>query len=734
MNIKILRLILPLSAVFLLGLGGSEEIVKKSEEQCPVPVPSAFPQPETRCFFNDSDKTELEAAITKNSINGAEVITSTYEGGLFGPTLLVPRGGTIKLSLKNNLPENPENQRTGPTGAFPHNPYTTNFHTHGLSVTPKGISDNVLRLMEPGTDSPVEVFIPDIHACGTMWYHPHKHGSVSFQFFGGMAGFLIIKDSGCPLDNIPEIKAAKDILMGFDVIRVDKTNREVPFVNQDAVQFSSSSGESLWKFFRDESDFYMLTNGVSNPTLNLRPGEVVRLRLLNAASGETLVIGLEEHQLNVIAQDGLNFSEVTPVNDYVMGAGNRVDVMVKAGAAGTYQLQALDPTTARSISSIAGVDPAARNARIGTDFPTPTYPFTLATIEVSGEPVNMQLPSGPLPPPGGLPDIATMKSVTPAKTRNISFEICSPGTQGALNPALNNLCTFYFDQYDAAYWGGIEFKNLLMMRDADDVGPAFKKEGLFTAGAPLFVGDEAMVAGTFEEWTILNRTPSDHPFHIHQNPFLVTHINGVELTKPEWRDTILVPAASNTKDPVATAGSITYRTHLDPISVGDFVAHCHILTHEDVGMMQEMQIAPGPDVSQTLNATEFQTGDTMSVGVSVNHNVHQPTEFYMGGLLPDGNTLFFVTALDPITMAAGQLDDPRTFRPLVKPADVIPAGDKSYLPNLLPYTFIGIEPVGNYQVFTGLSRPDAFKDGNINHGDFISLDIKTVTFEGSVKQ
>ena len=144
-----------------------------------------------------------------------------------------------------------------------------------------------------------------------------------------------------------------------------------------------------------------------------------------------------------------------------------------------------------------------------------------------------------------------------------------------------------------------------MMRDADDTGTPsadpdvpflFEKEGLFTSDFPLFVGDEAMVAGTFEQWTVLNRTPSDHPFHIHQNPFLLTHINGIELDQPEWRDTILVPAAdtSGGGNIVDNAGSITYRTWFDPITFGSFVMHCHILTHEDIGMMQELEIVEAP--------------------------------------------------------------------------------------------------------------------------------------------
>lgn len=112
-----------------------------------------------------------------------------------------------------------------------------------------------------------------------------------------------------------------------------------------------------------------------------------------------------------------------------------------------------------------------------------------------------------------------------------------------------------------------------------------------------------MIAGTYEEWTVLNRSFSDHPFHIHQNHFLLTKINGKPLATPEWHDTVIVPGSQpqptgfppsiniNT-NPI---GSITFRIYFNPVTVGCFVAHCHVLTHEDLGMMQRMDILPGPN-------------------------------------------------------------------------------------------------------------------------------------------
>lgn len=136
----------------------------------------------------------------------ASIETPTYNGTLIGPTLKVKPGDTIKIDLVNDFPPNLTVQRMG---GFPHDPFTTNFHTHGLTVSPQGISDNIYRLMEPGTISPIEIDIPSDHQCGTFWYHPHKHGSVSFQFFGGMSGFLIIEGCEGGLENVPEIADAQ---------------------------------------------------------------------------------------------------------------------------------------------------------------------------------------------------------------------------------------------------------------------------------------------------------------------------------------------------------------------------------------------------------------------------------------------------------------------------------------------------------------------------------------------
>lgn len=534
----------------------------------------------------------LECGLATNPLGGGTVVTPTFNRRLIGPTLRIRPGDTFDIEVCNRFPVNPAGQRAGPTGAFPHDRFTTNLHTHGLTTHPEGISDNVLRRMEPGTRNAVRVCIPPYHPSGTMWYHPHKHGSVTWQLMGGMAGFLIVEGGPGTLDAVPEIAAARDYVMGFAGIRVDAQG-QVPWVDTAATAFAGGS-KGLWDTFTGTT-LHATTNGRVNPTLFMRPGEVQRWRFLNAFAGESLALTLDQHALRVISLDGLtmpNMITLLPGTPCVLGAGNRADVLVKAGLPGVYVLRAIDPALGSYSITPQGIEPAPRRARIGGTIPTPAWPLSLATIVVTGVPQPMSLPKGPLPVADDL-RTPCMMATRPTVSRRVEFDICPNPPQPIASPYTLATCTEYRTRYGAAYWGGTVFNNLLMMLDADDHG-IWEKEGLFDHDKPLFSypGDTPMFGGALEEWTVINRTPSDHPFHIHVNPFLVTHINGVVLPVPEWRDTILVPAQTTTGTTTVN-GSVTFRTHYDPNYLGTFVMHCHILTHEDVGMMQALEVVEG---------------------------------------------------------------------------------------------------------------------------------------------
>jgi len=161
------------------------------QEQTTDQTTPGFAQPAIRRSAQGTLRTTLHTRIAPNTLvdqfsgETRHVRTPTYDGTIPGPTLVVNPGDTLSIELVNDLPSNPKGQRGG---FFPQDQYTINLHTHGLTVSPLGISDNILRRMEPGTTNQVEVHIPRDHPSGTYWYHPHVHGTVTFQFFAGRPG------------------------------------------------------------------------------------------------------------------------------------------------------------------------------------------------------------------------------------------------------------------------------------------------------------------------------------------------------------------------------------------------------------------------------------------------------------------------------------------------------------------------------------------------------------------
>ena len=97
-------------------------------------------------------------------------------------------------------------------------------------------------------------------------------------------------------------------------------------------------------------------------------------------------------------------------------------------------------------------------------------------------------------------------------------------------------------------------------------------------------------AGTVEAWHVVNVTEEIHDFHIHQLHFLVQKINGVPLAHPYWADSVVIPH----RFPVgirSVPGTIDLLMDFrSPLIKGEFVFHCHILDHEDQGMMAKIEV------------------------------------------------------------------------------------------------------------------------------------------------
>ena len=458
----------------------------------PGPVPPAFVQPSVlKSAFGVLNAT-LTTQFATHQVGATSFTARSYNGTLGGPTLRVRPGDTLRVLVDNQLPPNPDGVPANPN--TPHQNNTTNLHVHGMHVSPQGNSDNVFVEIPPAGNFQYEYQIPANHPPGTMWYHPHKHGSSSVQLFSGMAGALIVEGG---IDAIPEIAAARDLVYLITELNIDGTGQVPDFTTSGAF---SMAGRQF------------LINGEVLPTLQAFSGEVIRLRIINATVRTTLPISVVGHTLNIISLDGIALPAVRQAASISLPAAGRADVLIRCGAPGDYDVLKL-------LDNSQNADPQ----------------LNLGLLRVLNTTVSMDLPTTLLPQP--YPNISAGELNQPL--RMITFEQNSPQLPP---PGFNNFTI-----------NNVHFDSLVV--------------------------NQTVQLGAVEEWLLTNNSPNTHPFHIHINPFEVIEVNGVPLPTSEWHDTFNIPKM----------GSIRIRHRFEDFT-GMFVFHCHILVHEDLGMMQVVNI------------------------------------------------------------------------------------------------------------------------------------------------
>jgi FtsP/CotA-like multicopper oxidase with cupredoxin domain len=458
-------------------------------------VPGDLEEPEVWASADGELRGELRLAYAFQDIGGYSLHLRGYNGTIPGPTLRVKPGDRLALTLTNALPPNPDPMPENHN--LPHHFNTTNFHSHGLHVSPQGESDNVFRAMEPGGQYDIVIDIPADHPAGTFWYHPHHHGAVDAQLSSGCFGALIVDGD---FADVPEIAAVRERVLMVSEVLFDYLGQIEHY-------------DTLWP---EAVPRFLAVNGQREPIMRVRPGEVQRWRVVQAAHEDNFRLALAGHELHVIARDGIALAALETVPNIVIAPGQRVDLLVRAGEPGSYGLAALPNDQG---------------------YPSPEGPF--ATLIVEGEPLPMDLPQRLTVPP--FADI-TDDELTGARTLTLS-------EWAPENPAAGNYQEFAF---------------LVDGRQFD----------------PNRV-DQSVKLNAVEEWTIVNDDVADHIFHIHTNPFQVTQINGELLDAPVWLDTVTVPRQ----------GSVTYRTRFLDFT-GKLVLHCHMMNHEELGMMQIVEIVP----------------------------------------------------------------------------------------------------------------------------------------------
>jgi suppressor of ftsI len=472
-----------------------------------------------------------------------------YQGQSRPPTIHVVPGGRLNVALSNRM--NPLSVETCVMRPCPQN---TNLHFHGMEVSPRRPSDDVLTMLAaPGRQLSYTIQIPKNHPAGLFWYHPHPHGESNRQVEDGMAGAIIV-------DGIeryaPQVRNLRERVL---VVRDNEPRSAMTFLQQAVAQakaavsnvfggiqvtqspvYCSLSGASpqvqarFAAFVAQTSpapkpdkncrgpqkiDDRLTINGAYQPTIDLAPGERQFWRIVNASADMALDLDVGS-TFEIVALDGVPLPISYPhqalqrADHLLIPPAGRVEMIVVGPPAGPNRI-----LRSRCVDFGPDGDPNPEMllARLGSE--------SEQAGRTSGDEVQTTFPLA-VEPSG----IAAAEVRSP--TQVITF------TENDL--------------------------------------------GFYVNGRPFELLDGPVIranVGGLEHWQVVNSTDEVHPFHIHQIHFLVFAEDGKRELAPAWRDTFDIQPQS-TVDLIMDIRSPAIR--------GLAVLHCHILSHEDKGMMAKV--------------------------------------------------------------------------------------------------------------------------------------------------
>jgi FtsP/CotA-like multicopper oxidase with cupredoxin domain len=298
---------------------------------------------------------------------------------------------------------------------------------------------------------------------------------------------------------------------------VESTRERLLVISDIAVDAAGTvrTASQMDRMLGREGDIVMV-NGQTGRTMSAQPGDLERWRIVNACSSRYLRLRLDGQKLQLLGMDSGHYEAPMDVQEIEMMPGNRADLLVTA-TAGTSVLRTLPFDRGGMGRAGMGGAGAPSSATTGAD---------LAAFVVSGATASRTEPV-----------------VAPTPQRDLRLEEMS-GSR-----------TLTLGMGGGGGMGGMAFT-------ID--GKRFD-EGRIDTEVPY---------DSLEEWTLVNTSTMDHPFHLHVWPMQLIEVAGVSITATDYRDVVPVPAGASTVVRIAFSGL-----------TGKTVYHCHILDHEDLGMM-----------------------------------------------------------------------------------------------------------------------------------------------------
>jgi FtsP/CotA-like multicopper oxidase with cupredoxin domain len=542
--------------------------------------------PEPRDLRSDHGVLKVDLSVHDfREADGSTRYCYVLPDGSVAPTLRLHPGDLLVLHLKNELVDPDPAHTQSPAHMHEHthqhgspakavdpcfsgamSAVSTNIHFHGLTVPPVCHQDDVLKTSIQPNDPPFEYRfqIPADEPPGLYWYHPHIHGFSSKQVSGGASGALIIEGLESANKEVAGLPERVLVIRDQDLINPNSPpSKSEPVVPRTLIERdgdSANNGTGFGKPARDLSVNFVPVPYPDYPpaAIKMKPGERQLWRVLNASSitylNLAVLFGRTPQQLGLVAIDGVPMNAplgrsppLTWVNHIGVPPGARVEFVMTgppAGVPGLFVTRTVDTGQGgendpnRALASLAAAD----------DAPEP----------------QSKLPESATSLPA--PKLTWLGDVTPVRVRHLYF---SEKLENPQDP--NSATTFYITE--------------------DGRTPApFDPQSTEP--------DIVVQQGDVEDWIIENRSTELHAFHIHQIHFMLMDWTGMPVNEPFLRDTVNVPYYT---DRMLQYPSVRLRMDFrDPNTVGTFVYHCHLLEHEDGGMMGTIRVEPAH--AQALSA------------------------------------------------------------------------------------------------------------------------------------
>jgi FtsP/CotA-like multicopper oxidase with cupredoxin domain len=567
-----------LAAVVLLSAGMGPGAALRAQPPapgvCPRPAPgSTVPEPQDLRSKGGVLRLDLTIHNVREP-DGSTRFCYLLPDGTQSPTLRLHPGEELVLMLHNALTDTapgsgaahaaPTHTATvaaaaaDPCSSGAMTPISTNLHFHGLTVAPLCHQDEVVATSIQPHDGAFEYRfrIPASEPPGLYWYHPHIHGFAAVEVGGGASGALIVEGLERADPAVLGLPERVLVIRDQNLLNPDappsKSEPLVPKLLIDRDGDAANNGTGFGKPAKDLSINFVPVPYPDYPPASIRvkPGERQLWRVLNASAvtylNLALLFGRAPQPLGIVAIDGAPInaagarSPLIEWSDHIgVPPGGRVEFIVTGPPAGVAGL-----LVTRTIDTGQGGenDP---NRSLATVTAAPDAPEPASHLPASAQ---------PLPPPR----LPWLGSVAPVRVRRLYFseKLSEPG-----NP--NSASEFYIT--------------------VDGEKPlAFDPN----AGVP----DIVVRQGEVEDWIIENRSTELHAFHIHQLHFLLLAWSGIAVREAFLRDTVNVPYFNGR---TLQYPSVRLRMDFrDPGIVGTFPYHCHLLEHEDAGMMGLLRVEP----------------------------------------------------------------------------------------------------------------------------------------------